>query len=92
MPGSPMVSIVIVNWNRLEDVLKTLHYLDCQRGVCYEVIVVDNGSTDESTERLSHIPSIRFVPLDSNEGPAKRGMSGSSTRRENTSCSSTATR
>ncbi len=66
-----MVSIVIVNWNRLEDVLKTLHYLDCQRGVCYEVIVVDNGSTDESTERLSHIPSIRFVPLDSNEGPAK---------------------
>ncbi len=71
MVGSPLVSVVIVNWNRLDDVLKTLHYLGCQRGVRYEVVVVDNGSSDGSAERLSQLGSIKVVSLTSNEGPAK---------------------
>ncbi len=71
MADTPLVSIVIVNWNRLDDVLRCLHYLSRQRGVRHEVVVVDNGSTDGSAEQLAQIESIKFVGLESNVGPAK---------------------
>ncbi len=71
MVDSPLVSIVIINWNRLDDVLKTLHYLSCQRGANYEVVVVDNGSSDGSAEQLSEIKTIKFIAMGSNQGPAK---------------------
>ena len=65
------VSIIIVNWNRLDDILKNLHYLRQQRGLRTEVVVVDNGSTDGSAERLSRIGWIRLVRLATNVGPAE---------------------
>jgi GT2 family glycosyltransferase len=65
------VSIIIVNWNRLDDVLTNLHYLRRQRGVRIEVVVVDNGSTDGSAERLSRIGWIRLIRLARNVGPAE---------------------
>jgi GT2 family glycosyltransferase len=71
MADTPLVSIVIVNWNRLDEVLRCLHYLNGQQGVRREVVVVDNGSTDGSVERLSQMGSIKFVEVGSNVGPAK---------------------
>ena len=71
MADTPLVSIVIVTWNRLDEVLRCLHYLNGQRGVRHEVVVVDNGSTDGSVERLSQMGSIKFVGVGSNVGPAK---------------------
>ncbi len=65
------VSIVIVNWNRLDDVLTNLHYLRRQSGPRTEVVVVDNGSTDGSADRLSRIGWIRLIPLATNVGPAE---------------------
>ena len=65
------VSIIIVNWNRLDDVLKNLHYLKSQRGLRAEVVVVDNGSTDGSAERLARLGWIRLVRLATNVGPAE---------------------
>lgn len=67
----PDVSIVIVNWNRRDDVLKSLGYLRFQGQVHFEVIVVDNGSTDGSAERLREITGIKFIELKSNLGPCK---------------------
>lgn len=49
---SPLVAIVILNWNGIED---TLACLDSLRDLAYpnfRVIVVDNGSTDDSLPRL----------------------------------------
>jgi len=65
------VSIVIVNWNRLDDVLRNLHYLKFQKDVRFEVVVVDNGSTDGSAERLARLEGVKFVGLGSNVGPCK---------------------
>ncbi|MGO9467255.1 MAG: glycosyltransferase [Isosphaeraceae bacterium] len=70
MCASIDVSVIIVNWNRLDDVLRNLHYLRQQKGIRTEVVVVDNGSTDGSAERLSQLGWIRLIPLATNVGPA----------------------
>ena len=69
MRATPDVSIIIVNWNRQDDVLKILHYLRFQRDVRFEVVVVDNGSTDGSAEKLARVDGIKFVSLQANLGP-----------------------
>ena len=63
------VSVIIVNWNRVDDVLRTIAYLRFQEGVCFEVLVVDNGSSDGSPERLAQLSDVHFVGLKSNVGP-----------------------
>ncbi len=68
---TPDVSIVIVNWNRLDDVLTNLHYLRFQSGVRYEVVVVDDGSTDGSAEWLVPTEHVKVVSLGSNAGPCR---------------------
>ena len=65
------VSIIIVNWNRLDDLLKTLPHLKRQRAVRTEVVVVDNGSTDGSAAQLARIGWIRLIRLATNVGPAE---------------------
>ncbi len=51
-PALPFVAILIVNWNKKKDLLnllKALQSLDYDR---YEIIVVDNASTDGSVETI----------------------------------------
>jgi GT2 family glycosyltransferase len=50
----PKVSVIIVNWNRLELTKNCLRSLAAQIFRDFEIIVVDNGSTDGS-ERLATI-------------------------------------
>jgi GT2 family glycosyltransferase len=71
MQETALVSIIIVNWNRSEEVLRTVGYLGNLRENFAEVVVVDNGSTDGSAERLGRLESIRFIALPANLGPAK---------------------
>ena len=68
----PSLSAVIVNWNRLHDVLAAIRSL---RKVDYpkhrlEIVVVDNGSTDGSAEKLAREPNVRFISLGYNAGPS----------------------
>ena len=65
------VSIIIVTWNRLDEMLKNLRYLRFQGDVRFEVVVVDNGSTDGSAERLAQIEGVKFVGLEANVGPCE---------------------
>ena len=46
------ISVVVVNWNRSEYLRACLESLERQRNADFEVIVVDNGSTDGSVEML----------------------------------------
>jgi len=46
----PEISVVVVKWNRREYLRACLDSLATQRGVNFEVIVVDNGSSDGSVE------------------------------------------
>ncbi len=45
-----LISVIIVNWNRRELLRACLRSLRCQQEVEFEVILVDNGSTDGSLE------------------------------------------
>lgn len=65
----PKVSIIIVNWNGKEDLVRCLSSL---RDLDYpdrELIVVDNGSTDGSLEMLEQdFPEVKVMALGKNLG------------------------
>lgn len=66
---APLVSIILINWNTPKVTAECLATL---RNVTYrplEVIVVDNGSTDDSMQVLPRqFPEFRFVPAGKNLG------------------------
>lgn len=71
------ISIIIVNYNTLHLIRPCLESIATHTdGVSYEVIVVDNGSTDGSVELLSADPAIRFIALDKNLGFGKANNIG----------------
>ena len=45
-----MISVIVVNWNRRDLLRACLHSLRGQQNVDFEVILVDNGSTDGSLD------------------------------------------
>jgi GT2 family glycosyltransferase len=53
-----MISVVVVNWNRAALLRQSLRSLAAQTGVAFEVILVDNGSTDNS---LATVRGERFT-------------------------------
>jgi len=64
-----LVAVVIVNWNGYQDTAECLTSLTALEYSNYEVIVVDNGSTDDSGKRLSaDFPWAKFVFNDENRG------------------------
>jgi len=46
------VAIVVLNWNEINDTLKCLDSLSSQNYRLFHIIVIDNGSTDNSRELL----------------------------------------
>ena len=71
MAECPFVSIVLLNWNGQAHVAKCLDSLLSQTYPNYEVIVVDNGSTDGSVELLKgYLPRIKLILNEDNLGPA----------------------
>ena len=66
MPNS--MDVVIVTHNRRELTDCCLRHLRAQT-IAHRVIVVDNGSTDDTRERLhADWPEVRLEPLDRNRG------------------------
>jgi len=67
--SSGSVAVVIVNWNGYQDTAECLTSLETLEYPEYEVVVVDNGSTDGSGKRLSaDFPWATFVFNDENRG------------------------
>lgn len=65
----PLVSIIIVNWNRLEDMFFTLDKIREESYSNLEVLIVDNGSTDGSTNILpTKYPEFKYINLNTNLG------------------------
>jgi GT2 family glycosyltransferase len=66
---SPLVSVVLLNWNGNEHVHRCLEHVAAQKYSQIEVIVVDNGSTDGSLERIkASYPGFLFIENKTNLG------------------------
>ncbi len=64
-----MFSVVIPNWNGVRYLPTCLDSLRSQRLGDFEIIVVDNASTDGSRELLARdYPEVRLLALQSNRG------------------------
>ena len=66
---TPLVSIVIVTWNRKEDVLAAVQSVYDQIYPNCEIVVVDNAATDGTVNALREAyPAVRIIALDQNLG------------------------
>jgi GT2 family glycosyltransferase len=61
--GTPDVSVVVVNWNRRQMLRGCLESLARQNGPGFEVVVVDNGSTDGSAEMVTAFAENAGFPV-----------------------------
>jgi len=67
----PLFSIITLNWNRKEDVLRTLKTITAQTYPKKEILVVDNGSRDGSVAAIREaFPDVRVLDLGKNLGVA----------------------
>ena len=53
-PSTPVASVIVVNWNARDLLESCLRSLAAQTFREFEIIVVDNGSTDGSIELLKN--------------------------------------
>ena len=65
----PLVAVIILNWNGKEDTIKCLDSLKSLEYKNYEVILVDNGSSDGSVEYFKeHYPHVILLENRKNLG------------------------
>jgi len=65
----PLITVVILSWNRKEEVIQTLTNLSMSRFRNFEVILVDNSSSDGTVEAVSKaFPEVRTIRLPDNRG------------------------
>jgi len=74
---NPLVYIIVLNWNGKDITLDCLDSLSKLKYDNYKLLVVDNGSTDESAEVINkNYPTVEFLKLDSNIGYAAGNNAG----------------
>ena len=67
----PLVSITVLNWNGEQHIHRCLEHVVAQTYEAIEVIVVDNGSTDGSLERIKEkYPQFAYIENSTNRGYA----------------------
>jgi hypothetical protein len=67
----PLVYAIVINWNRCEDTLACLASLEASSYAPLTILVVDNGSTDGSPQRIrAEFPKIELLALPENTGYA----------------------
>jgi N-acetylglucosaminyl-diphospho-decaprenol L-rhamnosyltransferase len=70
-PALDALTIVVLNWNTAHHTLRCVEALAGDGVPQGRIVVVDNGSTDDSHARLSNeLPDCRLVRLEENIGPA----------------------
>jgi GT2 family glycosyltransferase len=64
LPAMPRVSVVICSYNGAATLEQCLHSMQALEYPNYEIIVVDDGSADNTKEVLSHFPTVRAIHQD----------------------------
>lgn len=62
-----MIHIILVNYNGWEDTVECIRSLKKSTYTDYEILVVDNGSTDDSAARLRELAGDRVVLLEAGD-------------------------
>ncbi len=77
MNKDPQLAIIILNWNKAPDTLRCLHALSLWTGLSAEVVVIDNGSSQEDLSLLQSA-QLRFqlVINETNRGYAGGNNAG----------------
>jgi GT2 family glycosyltransferase len=69
------IDVVVPTWNRASAVLTATHALRRSRGVTLDLVVADDGSTDDTRARLG-AEGVRVVSLPMNRGPSAARNAG----------------
>ena len=73
----PVLSIVIVTYNSSREIAACLASVTAHRPFATDVLVVDNGSTDDTVALVrGSFPSVRVLDLGRNEGFARANNRG----------------
>lgn len=68
----PKVTIIILNWNGKEDTLECLSSVSNINYFNYELVIVDNGSSDDSVDSIrSQFPQVHIIETGKNLGFAE---------------------
>jgi len=71
----PAISIVIPNWNRRDELRRTLERVTSLNELAKQIIVVDNDSEDGSGEMVRRdFPQVELIELDENRNAAARNV------------------
>jgi glycosyltransferase involved in cell wall biosynthesis len=87
----PLVSIIIPTYNRSVTVRRAIDSVLAQTFMDLEVVVVDDGSTDDTRAALSAYPEAVRYAYQGNQGPAAARNHGMRLARGSSSDSWTAT-
>ncbi|MFH0714662.1 MAG: glycosyltransferase family A protein [Candidatus Diapherotrites archaeon] len=69
------VSVIVATKNRAKLLRETLGALQCQNFSAFEIIVVDDGSTDETAQIVGHFSGIKYLK-NKGKGPAAARNAG----------------
>lgn len=65
---NPLVTVILPTYNRAEFLKESIQSVLSQTFIDYELIVVDDGSTDSTKEVVREFPGIRYVSCQVNSG------------------------
>ena len=71
MNDSPKVSVIVPTYNRANQLEGTLRSIVSQTYQDFELIVVDDGSTDNTSKVIESFPSAQYLPMKKNSGVSK---------------------
>lgn len=75
--NNPLVFVIVLNWNNAADTIECIESLENSDYQPFVPIVIDNGSTDGSVEKIqAAFPDIHQIELDSNLGYAAGNNAG----------------
>ena len=76
--GPPDISVVLATYNRRHSLARAIASVQAQDGVRFELIVVDDASSDDTLAYLATLadPRIRTITRDRNRGPSAARNSG----------------
>jgi GT2 family glycosyltransferase len=80
-PGEPLVSVIMPTWNRREEVIKAIRSVKAQTLQNWELLVVDDGSTDGTASAIESIatdPRVRLLRQEHRGAAAARNLGNES--------------